>query len=455
MYSALIDCDVHEDVPNEAAILPYMSAEWREFASLGGVMLADGTKSFSMNPWGYHRHDSVPPDGGAPGSSLPFLAEQLLDPHDVTNAVLTGDWMSLYLGALANPHLGRETARALNDYRAEHWLDQDERLLGSICVPVQVPEWAADEVRARADDTRFVQAILSSNPHSFAFGHPIFDPLHRALAETGRPFGIHSLGQSAASAAPAHLAGGSPVYYVEYHGGGGQEMMSQAMSFIYNGVFERYPDLKLVLIEAGSVAWVAPFLKRLDTDFKGLRREVPWCKKLPSEYFASNIRVTTQPFDHDRADDLMLKALDDYGAEDFLLFATDYPHWDADVPLRALQAMPRSWRDKVACRNAATTSKSRCRHDRNHSWARRRLPTRGAGARRHPSRGTRRSAEHWSPTRQGGRAARVRADVPPQGRAAPAGTGSSRAQLRWPRAQEVGSGALRARLSVAQMGVLA
>ena len=49
----------------------------------------------------------------------------------------------------------------------------------------------------------------------------------------------------------------------------------------------------------------------------------------------------------------MLKALDEYGAEDFLLFATDYPHWDADVPLRALSAMPRSWREKVAYRNAA------------------------------------------------------------------------------------------------------
>ena len=63
---------------------------------------------------------------------------------------------------------------------------------------------------------------------------------------------------------------------------------------------------------------------------------MPWCKKLPSAYFASNIRVTTQPYDHDEADDIMLKALDGYGAEDSLLFATDYPHWDADVPLRAL-----------------------------------------------------------------------------------------------------------------------
>jgi predicted TIM-barrel fold metal-dependent hydrolase len=353
MHPALIDCDVHEDVRGQESLLPYLSEEWREFATLGSVMLADGTTSYSLNPWGYHRRDSLPPDGGPPGSSPGFMAEQLLDAHGVTSAVLTGDWMSLYIGALANPHLARETARALNDYRADKWLAADDRFLGSICVPVQVPEWAAEEVRSRADDHRFVQAILSSNPHSYAFGHPIFDPLHRALAETGRPFAIHSLGQAAACSGPAHLAGGSPAYYSEFHGGGGQEMMTQAMSFIFNGVFERYPSLKLVLVEAGSVGWIAPFLRRLDNDFKGLRREVPWCKKLPSEYFAQNIRVTTQPYDHDHADDVQLKALDDYGAEDFLLFATDYPHWDADVPLRALSAMPRSWRDKVAYRNAA------------------------------------------------------------------------------------------------------
>lgn len=353
MYPALIDCDVHEDISEQDALLPYMSEEWREFVGLGGVFLAEGHATHGLNPWGYNRRDSTPPGGGVPGSSWEFVAEQLLDPYDITNAVLTGGWMSLSVGALGNPHLARETARALNHYRADHWLAVDDRFVASICVPTQVPEWAAQEVLSRADDRRFVQAIVHSNPHSYAFGHPIFDPLHRALAETGRPFGVHSLGQAAASAGPAHLAGGTPAYYSEFHGGGMQEMMTHAMSFIFNGVFERYPALKLVLIEPGSVAWIAPLLKRLDTDFKGLRREVPWCKKLPSEYFASNIRVTTQPYDHDDADDAMLKAMDEYGAEDFLLFATDYPHWDADVPLRALSAMPRSWRDKVAYRNAA------------------------------------------------------------------------------------------------------
>ncbi len=195
--------------------------------------------------------------------------------------------------------------------------------------------------------------MLGSNPHAYAFGHPMFDVVHKACADTGRPLAVHALGQCAGDSGVAALAGGRPCYYSEFHSGAVQEIMTHAMSFIFHGVFERYPSLKLVLIEPGSVGWIAPFLKRVDTDFKGLRREVPWCKKLPSEYFREHVTVTTQPFDHDSGDDQMLAALNEYGASDFLLFSTDYPHWDADNPMRALNAMPSAWRDKVAYKNAA------------------------------------------------------------------------------------------------------
>src|SRR3954447_17810986 len=123
----LIDCDVHEDVRSTEAVIAYMSDSWREFASLQGTALVDGISSSGLNPYGYHRKDSLPPEGGPPGSSPSFMAEQLLDPLGIDHAVLTGDAMSNVLGALANPHLARELARALNRYRAECWLEEDPR----------------------------------------------------------------------------------------------------------------------------------------------------------------------------------------------------------------------------------------------------------------------------------------------------------------------------------------
>ena len=212
MYPALIDCDVHEDISEQDALLPYLTEEWREFVGLGGVCLAEGHATYGLNPWGYVRRDAVPPDGGVPGiiAGVHRPRAAARDQHEITFAVLTGGWMSLSVGALGNPHLARETARALNDYpRQSGGWRPTIGFWDQFAVPTQVPEWAAQEVLSRAGDPRFVQAILHSNPHSFAYGHPIFDPLHRG-AGGDRPScsRCDSLGQAAATAGPAHLAGG-------------------------------------------------------------------------------------------------------------------------------------------------------------------------------------------------------------------------------------------------------
>ena len=66
--------------------------------------------------------------------------------------------------------------------------------------------------------------------------------------------------------------------------------MTHLLGFISNGVFERYPDLKVVLA-GGGVGWLTALLWRLDTNFKGVKREIPWVKSLPSEYVARHVRL--------------------------------------------------------------------------------------------------------------------------------------------------------------------
>jgi predicted TIM-barrel fold metal-dependent hydrolase len=348
----LVDCDVHEDVRSPEILIEYLPSGWQEHARLEFVEIVGATKSFSSNPWGYFRQESIPDDGGPAGSSRALLTEQLLDGQNVTTAVLTGAAVPLGLTGLTNPHFAQQLARAVNDHRVEHWLDADSRFKGSIAVPLQVPEWAAAEVYRVADREDFVQVLAHGNPHRVAFGHPLFDPLHKACAETDRALAIHALGEAIVGGVDA-TAGGDPSFYIEFHSAAVQAMMTHTMSFIFHGVFERYPNLTLMLLEPGGVAWIPGFLQRLDAEFKGLRREVPWCKRLPSEYFMEHIRVATQPFDHERSDDQLLAVLDGLGAADFLVFATDYPHWDADDPARTLRAMPPKWRANVAYGNAA------------------------------------------------------------------------------------------------------
>jgi predicted TIM-barrel fold metal-dependent hydrolase len=361
----LIDCDVHQELRSaDDDLCPYMAAGWREFvrgyermtgsaASIAhGVTTNPSYRLYANNPLGYDRKDAIPADGSLAGSSPELMIEQLLDPYGVEYAILTGGELGLGLSAHSNPYFGREVARAYNDHLADHWLSRDDRFRGSIGLALQVPEWAAAEIQRWAGDPRMVQALACSNPQAHAFGHPIYDCVHRACAETGRPFAIHSLGDGAGGAIPSALASGWPSLYLEYHAGAVQGVMSHLMSFILHGVFDRYQDFRLVLVE-GGVTWIPAFIARMDADFKGLRREVPWCKRLPSEYLRDQITVTTQPLHLSDRDDPLIESMEQLGMEQVLAFSSDYPHWDTDVPTHTAAMLPASWRDPVMRDNAA------------------------------------------------------------------------------------------------------
>ena len=125
--------------------------------------------------------------------------------------------------------------------------------------------------------------------------------------------------------------------------------MSHVASVIAQGVFERWPTLMFVFIECGA-AWLGPILWRLDADYKALRKETPWLNRLPSEYAADHIRLTTQPLEQPKDVRHLWAALEAIDGQRTLLYASDYPHWDFDDP--ALLHIPREWRGRVMTENA-------------------------------------------------------------------------------------------------------
>ena len=349
----IIDCDVHHELASEEDLYPFLSEGWLEYvrgpAPQGALPLLPSFPN--ANPRGFDRHDAIPPEGGPPGSSLALLREQLLDAFAIDHAILTNGY-GLYVAALTNPYFAAEVARALNDHTVERWLAADHRLKASLALACQTPDVAAREIHRLADHPQVVQAMLCANPIGLGFGHPIFDPIHRACAETGLVLTVHSLGDGASGAGAGALASGRPNFYFEYHTGAVEGMMTHLMSFIAHGVFERFPSLRLVLDE-GGVSWLPAFLRRLDTNYRGLRREVPWLKRLPSEYFLEHVRVTTQPLDLESSDDPLIAPLAAMGFEDVLMFSSDYPHWDTDSVLHSRGRLPPEWREKVLSGNAA------------------------------------------------------------------------------------------------------
>jgi predicted TIM-barrel fold metal-dependent hydrolase len=106
------------------------------------------------------------------------------------------------------------------------------------------------------------------------------------------------------------------------------------MSLVMEGVFERFPSLKVVIIEAG-VAWMASLMWRMDKHWKTLRSETPHLKRLPSEYIRQHVWLTTQPIEEPENRKHLIETIDWIGW-DKICFSSDYPHWDFDDPLYAL-----------------------------------------------------------------------------------------------------------------------
>jgi uncharacterized protein len=350
MHSTVIDCDVHHARRTDAELLEFLAPAWREYAvgpgRAGNVPLtvSDGYP----NPHGFMRADSYADDGAPPGSDLATMDAQLLTPLNVGRAVLTyGD--DIHVSGHHNPYFATALAEALNNWTVARWLEADERLVGSILVAAQLPDRAAEEVRRMADNPRMVQVLLADNPTKSGFGHPIFHPIYEAAVETGRPVAIHAGANDWAN--PPSTGGATSNLYFETHSLWPQALMTHFVSLVAHGVFEKYPRLKILLIEGGG-AWIAPLLWRMDTEYKGLRREIPWVRRLPSEYFREHVWVTTQPLELSPRREQLIDVLGWIDGADRLVFSSDYPHWDSDELEHVRARLPREWQDNVFRGNA-------------------------------------------------------------------------------------------------------
>jgi len=346
----MIDCDVHQNFKRLSDLLPWIDPAYRDFvlhAGFGGFELPNYLTW--MHPNGTTRDDAVPPDGGAPGSDYETMREQLLDPLGVEYAILTGEDI-LSVSSLPNPQVAAAVATAYNRWLIDEWLPRDPRLKGSLVVATQDAVRAAKEIRTLGNHPEIVQVLLPCAATS-GYGHPQYHPVYEAAVEVGLPVAMH-VGGEGLGINPPPTATGHPIYYIEWHVLLVQCAMSHVVSMVCHGVFEKYPELRVVLIEAG-VAWLPTLLWRLDTDWKALRTEVPWVKRLPSETVREHLRFTTQPLDEpdNRGELNQVLGLFD-GLEEMLLFATDYPHWDFDRPDLVSRRLPTSWREKVMSENA-------------------------------------------------------------------------------------------------------
>ena len=223
-----------------------------------------------------------------------------------------------------NEDMAKALARAVNTWIAREWLDRDPRLRASIVLPLQNVDFAVAEIEHWAGDARFVQ-VLALCMGDVPLGKRQLWPVWAAAERHGLPLGIH------AGSAYRHpvTSLGWPTTYIEEYSAQSLGFQSQLGSLITEGVFQKFPGLKVVLIESG-VTWLPAFLWRLSKFWRGVRAEVPWVDRPPADIVREHVRLTVQPLDGPDEPEDVERLLGHLQSDDLLLYASDYPHWQFD-----------------------------------------------------------------------------------------------------------------------------
>ena len=325
----IADGDIHPAKAGPKDFHPWLAKRWQDHIDQYGSPARQGWQvgpAYPKSQPNASRRDAYPPEGGRPGSSLSFMQSQHLDANGVALGILNP------LGSgqgVQNPALSAALCHATNEWQLAEWTSKDSRLRASVVVPYEDAVASAAEIRRCADNPAFVQVLMLSRTAE-PLGSRKYWPTYEAAAEVGMPVGVHAFGYGGNPVTP----GGWPSYYIEEMTGHSQCQQAGLTSLIVEGVLEKWPSLKMVMIEAGF-AWAPSLAWRLDKHWKTLRSETPELTMAPSEYIRRQVWWTTQPMEEPEPRGHLEDCIGWMGW-DKLIFATDYPHWDFDDPAQAL-----------------------------------------------------------------------------------------------------------------------
>jgi uncharacterized protein len=219
----------------------------------------------------------------------------------------------------------------------------------SLLVAQQDPVQAVAEIDRLGDDPGMVQVLMGSAGEA-PLGRRMYHPIYAACVHHDLPLALHIGGEGAGMSAPP-TAVGHPSTHFEWYGGLAQSYMAHITSMVTEGVFERFPTLKVVLYE-GGVLWLPHLMWRFDKNWKAQRTETPWVLRPPSAYILEHFSSTTYPLEAVPQPAYLEQALEMMDGERTLLFAGNYPNWEYGDPCTMLQDIPTHLHQRILSENA-------------------------------------------------------------------------------------------------------
>jgi predicted TIM-barrel fold metal-dependent hydrolase len=342
----LIDCDVHQPNPSRDQWLHYLAEPYRsEVARHGLRSISSGIRCED----GGNRWDLKEERNGFTLNDPGFYSEQLLDAYGHRFALLSGN--NSPIAGIPDPDYVAAICSALNDFYVQEWLPRDERFLLAIKIPLQDPHLAVREIERFAGARQVAAVSFFATANRIAFGERFYWPIYEACQRHNLPLHMHP-STTATIANAAMTPAGQAATYLESHVCMPQFYMAQVASMVLNGVFAKFDRLKVMLVE-GGVCWLPHLLWRMDAEFKGLRHEAPFLKRMPSEYVREHVRLTTQPIEEPAKTEHLLQMFEMIPADEILMYASDFPHWDFDEPTKLPRALGEATLRRILHDNAA------------------------------------------------------------------------------------------------------
>jgi predicted TIM-barrel fold metal-dependent hydrolase len=338
----VIDADVHAVVPTFDTLFEYQSDLWIQWAKDRGYKGPKGMDIAYPPNAPTTARDEWRPESGRPASSLDLLQKHILDPWNVDYAVLTCNYG---VDSLRHPDWAAALASSINDWLIDQWLDKDPRLVASIVIPSRDPAAAAREIDRVGQHPGFKQVLVPVRGERL-YGQRVFHPIWEAVERNDLVLGLHWGG----TVDDVPSTSGWPSWWVEEYSAEVHNYIGQLTNMIAEGVFKKFPGLRVSVLEAGF-AWVPGWAWRLNKEWKGLRREIPWVDRPPLDILREHVRFSTAPIDAGPPEE-MAKIVDWLGTDDILMFATDYPHRHDDDIAEFLSIIPEGMRSKVMSETA-------------------------------------------------------------------------------------------------------
>jgi hypothetical protein len=327
----IIDCDAHHyENENFGQILPYMENDVLRQLVMSGM--AKGRHSIVPRQTGFQ-------DMGGRVTRYPMRSSEKTDPGRLRDVQLGERWMDamgvdysclfptgmLNIGLHPLKEMEVQLCWAYNRWLTEEALPAaNGRFYSMLSLPFGDPDASLRHVETfggRKGVTGFMVTTVRSD---MAVHNNAYMKVYRAIEERGLGLAFHS--------GPNW---GEPIFkscnrFFSVHAlGFTWYNILHCTNWVVNGMGERFPKLPVMWVEAG-LAWVPFLMQRLDHEYMLRPSEAPLLKKKPSDYMR-DMYYSSQPMEVQdlEAMEVTFRMIN---AETQLLYASDYPHWDFDLP---------------------------------------------------------------------------------------------------------------------------